>query len=123
MLKTLIETSPVVHMPIVTANIAGGPFIARIFKNKIWPAKINDGSPVETHTETLHGQVQPPLEQFTIEHQPADPPVVPSRSRTIFLITTLTGIMFVASMSTGLLTISLPRIAQDLKLSSSLLLW
>ncbi|KAE8420607.1 hypothetical protein BDV36DRAFT_249212 [Aspergillus pseudocaelatus] len=39
-----------------------------------------------------------------------------SRTRAVILITTLTGITFVGSMSTGLLTIGLPWIAADLGL-------
>jgi hypothetical protein len=46
-----------------------------------------------------------------------------SRLRAITLIATLTGINFVGSMSGGLLTIGLPWIAADLKLSDNLLLW
>lgn len=46
-----------------------------------------------------------------------------SRTRASILITTLTGLTFVGSMSSGLLTIGLPWIAADLKLPDSLLLW
>lgn len=46
-----------------------------------------------------------------------------SRIRAVILITTLTGITFVGSMSTGLLTIGLPSIAADLGLPENLLLW
>lgn len=46
-----------------------------------------------------------------------------SRWHTILVISNLTGIAFAGSMSTGLLTIGLPRIATDLTLSQNLLLW
>ncbi|PYH86280.1 MFS general substrate transporter [Aspergillus uvarum CBS 121591] len=46
-----------------------------------------------------------------------------SRTRMVILITTLTGIMFVGSMSSGLSTIGLPVIAADLKLPDNLLMW
>lgn len=46
-----------------------------------------------------------------------------SRGSAVILITTLTGITFVGSMSTGLLTIGLPWIAADLDLPNNLLLW
>ncbi|KAJ6171794.1 major facilitator superfamily domain-containing protein [Penicillium chermesinum] len=46
-----------------------------------------------------------------------------SRTRATILVTTLTGLTFVGSMSTGLLTIGLPWIAADLNLPDSLLLW
>lgn len=49
--------------------------------------------------------------------------VVLSRTRTVILIATLTGITFVGSMSGGLLTIGLPWIAADLNLADNLLLW
>ncbi|CAG8397601.1 unnamed protein product [Penicillium salamii] len=46
-----------------------------------------------------------------------------SRSSAVILITTLSGITFVGSMSSGLLTVGLPTIAKDLNLPSNLLLW
>lgn len=46
-----------------------------------------------------------------------------SRTRAAILITTLTGITFVGSMSSGLLTVCLPGIAIDLNLPDNLLLW
>lgn len=46
-----------------------------------------------------------------------------SRWHTILVISNLTGIAFAGSMSTGVLTIGLPRIATDLTLSQNLLLW
>lgn len=46
-----------------------------------------------------------------------------SRSRAVLLITTLTGVTFIGSMSSGLLTICLPGIAADLELPDNLLLW
>lgn len=51
------------------------------------------------------------------------PPVILSRSRTVLVIATLTGVTLANSMSTGLLTVGLPRIAADLRLSEDLLLW
>jgi len=46
-----------------------------------------------------------------------------SKGSTVVLIGTLTGIMFVSSMSSGLLTIGLPWMAKDLELADNLLLW
>lgn len=46
-----------------------------------------------------------------------------SRARAVILIATLTGITFVGSMSTGLMTVSLPSMAADLNLPANLLLW
>ncbi len=39
------------------------------------------------------------------------------------LVAVLSGIMFVGSMSTGIITIAIPIIADDLALPESLLLW
>jgi hypothetical protein len=56
--------------------------------------------------------------------QPADlaPPFLP-HGRSIIVIAALTGINFLSSMSTGLLTVGLPRMAVDVKLPAHLLLW
>ena len=43
--------------------------------------------------------------------------------RSIIVIAALTGINFLSSMSTGLLTVGLPRMAADVKLPANLLLW
>lgn len=59
----------------------------------------------------------------TDRNSPEDEEVNLSRTRASILITTLTGLTFVGSMSSGLLTIGLPWIAADLKLPDSLLLW
>lgn len=72
----------------------------------------------EFSTTTAHG----PSEQFALEQAEA-PGEVLSRGHTIFVIANLTGIAFASSMSTGLLTVGLPRIATDLTLSQNLLLW
>lgn len=69
-------------------------------------------------TTAAHG----PSEQFALE-QADSPGEVLSRGHTIFVIANLTGIALASSMSTGLLTIGLPRIATDLTLSQNLLLW
>lgn len=46
-----------------------------------------------------------------------------SKGRKVTIIGTLTGITTASSFSTGLLTVGLPRMAQDLNLASNLLLW
>lgn len=43
--------------------------------------------------------------------------------RSIIVIVALTGVNFLSSMSTGLLTVGLPRMAVDVKLPANLLLW
>ena len=43
--------------------------------------------------------------------------------RSIIVIAALTGVNFLSSMSTGLLTVGLPRMAVDVKLPANLLLW
>jgi hypothetical protein len=43
--------------------------------------------------------------------------------RSIIVIAALTGISFLSSMSTGLVTVGLPRMAADVKLPAHLLLW
>ena len=46
-----------------------------------------------------------------------------SMVRTVALISTLTAVTFAGSMNTGILTVSLPRMAIDLQLPRSLVLW
>ncbi|KAL8779498.1 MAG: hypothetical protein Q9213_006910 [Squamulea squamosa] len=46
-----------------------------------------------------------------------------STSRSVIIISILTGIAAMTSMSTGILTVGLPVIAEDIGLSGSLLLW
>ncbi len=46
-----------------------------------------------------------------------------SNGKTVAVIGTISGITMVSSFSTGLLTVGLPRMAQDLNLASNLLLW
>ena len=46
-----------------------------------------------------------------------------SKLRTIMIIVSLTAVTFTSSMSTGLVTISIPRIARDLNLANHLILW
>lgn len=46
-----------------------------------------------------------------------------STSRSVIIISILTGIAAMTSMSTGILTVGLPVIAHDIGLSGSLLLW
>ncbi|MCJ1312459.1 hypothetical protein MMC25_006133 [Agyrium rufum] len=64
-----------------------------------------------------------PIIRFSPEEGAA--PAVPEISswRATLVIANLTGVTFAASMSTGVLTVGLPRIASDLALGQSLLLW
>lgn len=67
---------------------------------------------------------QPVIELSTFHAASTEgPPLLFSRGRTVFVIATLTGITFASSMSTGILTIGLPRIAADMQLADNLLLW
>jgi MFS family permease len=47
----------------------------------------------------------------------------PSRTRTTLVIVILTGVTFLNSMGSGILTVALPRISTDLALNESLLFW
>lgn len=90
------------------------------------PTQITFDADDSQHTSLVRGP------QF--KHPPAEPlgfadnahdaqDIALSRTRAVILITTLTGITFVGSMSSGLLTIGLPWIARDLHLPDNLLLW
>ena len=46
-----------------------------------------------------------------------------SRLRTVMIVFSLTGVTFTSSLSTGLVTIGIPRIADDLHLADHLILW
>jgi hypothetical protein len=72
----------------------------------------------------LNGPDQSAVEQLTVEVAVTHTlrPAL-SRGQTVLLITTLAGITFASSMSTGLFTIGLPVIAVDLALADNLLLW
>lgn len=76
----------------------------------------------------LHESLEASLTQQSSGKQPqSDDPyesriVNLSRSSAVILITTLSGITFVGSMSSGLLTVGLPTIAKDLNLPNNLLL-
>lgn len=73
---------------------------------------------------SLNGSARYTTTQFTLENAIVNPPVPElSMGETILLIATLTGITLASSISTGLLTIGLPRIAADLELADNLLLW
>lgn len=47
----------------------------------------------------------------------------PANGRTVVMIATLTGVNFLSSLSTGLLTVGLPQMASDVGLPAHLLLW
>jgi len=46
-----------------------------------------------------------------------------SKSRKFFILISLTGISLFTNMSTGLVTIGLPRITETLQLAENLMLW
>jgi len=54
--------------------------------------------------------------------QTAEGPTL-SLGRTVVVIAILTGINAVSSMTSGLLVVALPRMAEDLRLTDSLILW
>jgi hypothetical protein len=64
------------------------------------------------------------LHRKRVDPQPADsgPHFLP-HGRSIIVIAALTGINFLSSMSTGLVTVGLPSMAVDVKLPAHLLLW
>ena len=53
--------------------------------------------------------------------EPRFPPL--SRARTSLLVGTVTGVTFLNTLGSGLLTVALPRIATDLHLAENILLW
>lgn len=57
-----------------------------------------------------------------VEPQDAQP-VTQSRWATTLLITTLCGVTFASSMTTGLLAVALPTMAEELDIADGLLLW
>ena len=67
------------------------------------------------------------LSQDTTVEKPANPedPEFPqiSRSRAFVIIFLLTGVSFLNTMGSGILTVALPTIARDIGLSQNLLLW
>lgn len=68
-------------------------------------------------TSTQRLSLDPTLEVVT------DVPTNVSRSRATAITVILTGVSFLNTMGSGLLTVGLPRIASDLDLPENLLLW
>lgn len=61
----------------------------------------------------------PPSNRRAVESNAA----VLTRGRSYIVITVLSLVLFVNSVSTGILTVGIPRMAADLKLSEDLILW
>ena len=55
--------------------------------------------------------------------QPVTPPAPQSLWATTLLITTLCGVTFASSMTTGVLAVALPTMARELNISGGLMLW
>lgn len=66
-----------------------------------------------------------PLQQIPSEVSSDVEPITtsPAGKRIIIVIATLTGVNFLSSLSNGLLTVGLPRIASDTALPEHLQLW
>lgn len=69
----------------------------------------DNGTPVNGHVQTTR----------VVEIRPK----VEKKGATTVIISTITGITFISSLLSGLITISLPTIARDLAISEALLLW
>ncbi len=86
---------------------------------------IHDATPplyniIEASDRASFGNVPPSNEAPT--QQIAEGPKL-SLGRTIVVIAMLTGINAVSNMTSGLLVVALPRMAEDLRLADSLILW
>ena len=66
---------------------------------------------------------EPPSSDGGFRLGPYEGPSPMSKTRTVVIIALLTGTTLVSSFSTGLLTVGLPSMAQDLDLPANLLLW
>jgi hypothetical protein len=90
---------------------------------------LDDSIQVSMLNSQLHNSLEASLTHQSSDAQPSMEnaydirSVNLSRSSAVILITTLSGITFVGSMSSGLLTVGLPTIAKDLNLPNNLLLW
>ena len=71
-------------------------------------------------TKEVEGEREISLEPAMLTEE--DSPDI-SRTQASFIIVILTGVSFLNTMGSGILTISLPRIAIDLALTENLLLW
>ena len=65
--------------------------------------------------------VPEPVSVGSPQEAATDPPI--TRARSALLVGTVTGISFLNTLGSGLLTVGLPRIATDLHLQENLLLW
>jgi hypothetical protein len=89
------------------------------------PLQHPETNPRGLETSPAQGQSRNQLveEQFILENVSEATFLALSKTETVLIIFTLTGITFANSMSTGLFTIGIPRIAVDIKLPENLLLW
>ena len=71
--------------------------------------------PLSTQDEAASQTDQDPLQNVAASEL--------SMARTAVVIATLTGTTVVSSFSNGLLTVGLPRMAEDINLPANLLLW
>ena len=75
-------------------------------------------SPPTLDRKTIFGASSQALNEVT-----DDPLAVISKRRAAAIIITVAGVNFLDSVGSGLLTVALPTIAEDLGLSKELLLW
>lgn len=76
-------------------------------------------SPFEARTPSPHNSRRRSI--LRVEESPLAASL--SNARASSVITTLTGISLVSSMGTGLLTVGIARMVEDLGLAGELLLW
>lgn len=65
----------------------------------------------------------PSSERPSRDHSPTGNNTLPSRGRTVILISALNCTVLVGAMNTGMMTVGLPQMTVDLHLSLKLQLW
>ena len=85
-------------------------------------------APISSHREPPSNVFAPDARSVQSQQELGEQPAVDSRAelskgRTMTIIATLTGTTVVSSFSSGLLTVGLPKMAEDLGLPGNLLLW
>jgi hypothetical protein len=94
--------------------------------NEIYLTRLS-GSELPSPADTIYpgpmeapGRIEVTSMLPTVVERPAH---VLSKERTMIAIATLSAVSFLSSLSTGLLTIGLPRMAKDIELPDYLLAW
>jgi hypothetical protein len=107
------------------SDVETRPWVTSWSRQPVASSNPAENSPRRSQASTRQEQSQNqyPIDQFLQENAGETTFPTLSKAETVLIISTLTGITAANSMSTGLFTIAIPRIAEDINLPDNLLLW